>query len=82
MADNESILTRVRHIERVSPDMQYGDRSSEVNDYFAIDGWILLNTGTSAGHGDSGPYSDVYYVLGWIGEGKPQFPPAHPFRPY
>ena len=70
------LLSRVRHVEEVFSYVQGGPRehSNLVNDYFAIDGWILLNTGTQAGRGDNGPYAAVYYFLGWIGDGEPQFP--------
>jgi hypothetical protein len=75
------IYARVRHIEKIDPNLWRGDRSNEVNDYLS-NGWILLNTGTEASTGDSGPYSWVYYVVGWIGEGEPEVPLAHPLPRY
>ena len=66
----------VRHVEIVNPNLVQRPRSSEVNDYIHMDGWILLDTGKNAYEGDNGPYSIVYFVVGWIGEGEPQFPPG------
>lgn len=69
-------FARVRHVEEIDPNLYHGDRSNEVNDYLSIQGWILLNVGTHTARGDNGPYSWVYYSVGWIGEGEPQFPAA------
>lgn len=73
-------LTRVRHVEEVDPSIWRGGRSNEVNDYLVLEGWVLLNTGTRTGRGDSGPYASIYYSLGWVGDGEAQFPPARPIR--
>jgi len=70
-------INKVRHIEEIDPTMHYSSRSGEVNDYLSLDGWILLNTGTRASTGDSGPYSWIYYSIGWIGEGEPNIPPGY-----
>ena len=74
MSMEEPLLAGVTHVEEVDPNVIVGGRSNNVNDYLSI-GWILLNTGTNAATGDSGPYSWVYYSLGWVGHGSPTFPP-------
>ena len=71
-------INRVKYVQEVDPNITHGPSgpSSNVNDYLSIEGWILLETGKHASTGDSGPYSSVYYVVGWIGEGEPEIPPA------
>jgi len=71
-------MNNVSHIEEVDPNLWRGDKSSEVNDYLSMHGWILLNTGVHTNASDSGPSSSVYYAVGWIGQGEPVFPPAGP----
>ena len=74
-------INKVRHVVEVDPNLWHADRSNEVNDYLAIEGWILLNVGTQSATGDSGPHSWSYFVLGWTGEGEPPIPAARPLRP-
>ena len=50
--------------------------SQEVNDYLAMDGWILLEVTKTTVEGDNGPGSWAVYHLGWIGEGLADYPPA------
>ena len=71
-------INKVRYVIQVDPNLWHHDQSNEINDYLAIDGWILLNTATEASTGDSGPHSWIYYSVGWIGEGEPKIPPARP----
>ncbi len=68
-------INKVRRVVEVDPNVWASEGSSDVNDYLDIDGWILLNTGTHSAKGDSGPYSWIYYSVGWIGDGEPQVPP-------
>lgn len=46
----------------------------EVNDYLAIDGWVLLEVTKQTNEGDAGPYSYPVYSVGWIGNGEPVHP--------
>ncbi len=59
---------------RKDANLRYRDQSDNVNDYLAIDGWILLNTGTRTAEGDSVACTWCDFVLRCIGNGAPQFP--------
>ena len=59
-------MSKVSFVEEVDPGVFTPGRSSDVNDYLKLPEWILLNTGTHS--------TGVYYSVGWIGEGEPQFP--------
>jgi len=72
--DDRPFLSGVRHVEEVDPNVVRPDRSNDVNDYLDLGGWVLLNTGTHTAHGDNGPYSWVYYSVGWVGAGEALFP--------
>ena len=72
------LINRVSHVHKVDPDYIDRGRSPEVNDYLMMGSWILLNTGIDTAESDSGPRSRVHYIVGWIGEGAPEFPPAGP----
>ena len=74
-------INKVRHVIEIDPHWAGRDRSSEVNDYLSLEGWILLSTAKHSGTGDSGDYSWVSYVVGWIGEGDPNIPPVRSFPP-
>ena len=74
--DDEFTHHQVKHVIEVDPSLMPRGHSEEVNDFLAIPGWVLLNTGTVATRGDNGPASHIYYAVGWIGEGEPQIPEA------
>ena len=71
-----SEINRVRYVEEIDPNMIYHGKSNDVNVYLANEGWILLNTGNHVGTGDSGSFNNVYYAVGWIGDGDPKHPSA------
>ena len=72
LPDDAPFLARVKHIEHIEANLG-GSSHLNVNDYLAI-GWVLINTGTAAGTGDSGPYSDIWYAVGWLGDDPPRHP--------
>jgi len=80
--DDKPFLSHVQQVEEVDPNVFVPGRSNDVNDYLSLGspqgGWVLLNTGTRTARGDDGPYSWVYYSVGWVGQGEPLFPPARP----
>lgn len=75
MAQDHSSLAQVRHVHEIIPDNFGGGVSHDVNDYLAK-GWVFLNSGVQSRTGDQLPSSTVYSVVGWIGEGEPEFPPG------
>ena len=73
-----SDMRAVKYVVEVDPNQVYRDQSDNVNDYLAIDGWIMLEVGKKATFGDSGQVSWIYDSVGWIGAGDPVLPPKQP----
>ena len=69
-------MSKVSHVEEVDPALFQRDRNTDVNAYLAIPGWVLLNSGTHSYQGDHGTSFSIYFAVGWVGDGPPQFPPA------